>query len=104
VPPEIASDFSAVLVALETGAPAPTDPPLPTTPTTVPTSGASTGGSGTAAGSAPTTPPGVDVGFAAGNSPAERINNYVSFACRDTQNNPGPPATEPLEEPPPTSP
>ena len=53
VPPEIASDFTAVLVALETGAPAPTDPPLPTTPTTVPTSAASTGSSDTDAGSAP---------------------------------------------------
>lgn len=115
VPPEISADFDAVLVALESGAPAPTDPPLPTTPTT-PTSSQTTTPTTTATtvdpdgqidadtGSVPTSAPGVDVGYAAGNSPSERINNYVSFACRDTQNNPGPPATEPLEEPPPTSP
>ena len=111
VPPEISADFDAVLVALETGAPAPTDPPLPTSPTTVPTPTASSTSTvapdaqtDVGAGSVPTSSPGVDVGYAAGNSPSERINNYVSFACRDTQNNPGPPATEPLEEPPTTSP
>lgn len=117
VPAEISADFDAVLDALRTGTPAPTDPPLPTTPSTVPTSAVSTTDTTTEVAPpatsqteqetddsvAPTSAPGVDVGYAAGNSPSERINNYVSFECRDTQNNPGPPATQPLEEPPPTT-
>ncbi len=100
VPAEIGSDFRAVLAALESGGPPPTDPP-PDTIETVPTTLADDRPDAT--GGPPTTDTAgevlVDEGFASGTSPAERINNYVTFSCRDTQNNPGPPPTQPLEEP-----
>lgn len=31
--------------------------------------------------------------------PAQRVNDYVDFTCRDSVNNPGPAATEPLDAP-----
>lgn len=107
VPPEIADDFGLVLAALEAGVPPPTDPPGTTTPTTPPSATsvsttAATATESTEAGASATTDVAdtqVDEGFAPGNSPAERINSYVSFACRDAQNNPGPPATQPIVEP-----
>jgi hypothetical protein len=40
-----------------------------------------------------------DEGYSPGDTPAERVNSYVAFVCRDTANNPGPPATEPLPAP-----
>jgi hypothetical protein len=104
VPPEIASDFSLVLAALESGAPPPTDPPPDPAPTTE------------AAAVTPSTPPdassesgetdpvdatadevSVDEGFDPSSSPADRVNAYVDFSCRNTGNNPGPPATEPFD-------
>lgn len=100
VPPEIASDFRAVLAALESGAPPPTDPPpetIETVPSTLPEDRPDTTDDPATA-SLPVEGL-VDEGFASGTSPAERINNYVTFSCRDTQNNPGPPPTQPLEEP-----
>jgi hypothetical protein len=108
VPAEIADDFDRVLAALESGAPPPTDPPPDTTATTQPSTQPTTQPSTEASvaitvetdGSVPTGDVSVDEGFAPGNSPAERINSYVSFVCRDTANNPGPPATQPLEPPP----
>jgi hypothetical protein len=100
VPEQISADFTAVLSALEAGDPPQTDPPLPvaTTPatTTAPTE-PTTPATGTGTTSEPEV--GVDEGFAPGTSPSERINNYVDFACRGTANNPGPPATPPLEGP-----
>lgn len=121
VPVEIADDFALVLEALETGTPPPTDPPrstiqtVPRPETTPPSS------DGTVAPAAPPPPtsestddqvaagdstvPGsvvVDERFDRDNSPAERINTYVSFTCRDSDNNPGPPATQPLDPPPST--
>lgn len=105
VPDVIASDFAAVLSALEEGAPPPTDPTIVTT-TSVP---AAPGGS-----APPTVVPVTDAtgstipsegdaffdeGYGPGTSPAERVNEYVGFACRGTENNPGPPATQPLTEP-----
>lgn len=103
VPPEISSDFAAVLEALETGAPPPTDPPPETfatvppgeEPTPATTAGTETDPESTTISTAEVL---VDEGFAPGTSPSERINNYVTLACRGTQNNPGPPPTEPLEE------
>ena len=90
VPAEIADDFSMVLQALETGAPAPTDPPRATIETLlVPeTSGPNT-----------SVPAGVavDERFVRDGSPADRINSYVAFTCRDSDNNPGPPPTQPLD-------
>jgi hypothetical protein len=105
VPDVIASDFAAVLAALEDGAPPPTDPTIVTTTSLPPAPG----------GSAPPTAVPVtdasgstipsegdaffDEGYGPGTSPAERVNEYVGFACRGTENNPGPPATQPLTEP-----
>lgn len=100
VPAEIADDFTLVLQALETGAPAPTDPPratiqtLPAPQTSPPTDRpATTQPSGSVA---------VDERFDRDGSPGERVNSYVSFTCRDSDNNPGPPATQPLDAPLPT--
>jgi hypothetical protein len=33
-----------------------------------------------------------------GDTPSERVNDYVLFTCRGSGNNPGPPATEPLSD------
>ncbi len=114
VPAVIADDFALVLQALETGAPAPTDPPratiqtVPRPSTAPPTTGATTDGATTDGETAEsgTSVPGsvvVDERFDRDDSPAQRINSYVSFTCRDADNNPGPPATQPLEGPPPTA-
>jgi hypothetical protein len=126
VPAEIAGDFALVLEALETGAPAPTDPPrgtiqtVPRSETTPPSTDESAAtnepptteppsteppstddDSSTGESSVPTTIV-VDERFDRDDSPAERLNSYVSFTCRASDNNPGPPATQPLEGPPPT--
>lgn len=123
VPAVIADDFGLVLEALETGAPPPTDAPrdtIETVPppdtTTQPTGATTTSTTTTTTSTTSTTVPDasgdeeadasapasvvVDERFDRDSSPAERINSYVSFACRDTDNNPGPPATQPLEAPP----
>ena len=117
VPTEIADDFALVLQALEAGAPAPTDPPRATIQTLpAPEPPPSTDGSVTTGPSSSV--PGstavdgevdadvdgeIDERFDRDDSPAERINSYVSFNCRDSDNNPGPPATQPLDVPPPTT-
>ena len=112
VPAEIADDFALVLQALETGAPAPTDPPRATVqtvprPETTPPSSVQPATSPVPPSSTPadtdeTSVPGsvvVDERFNRDDTPADRINSYVSFTCRAADNNPGPPATQPLEEP-----
>jgi hypothetical protein len=78
VPAEIEDDFLAVIAALEA-------PPTPST-------------------SDPTTTLGADPaedfdaeGYLPDDEPNQRLNDYVQFACRDSQNNPGPPATQPLD-------
>lgn len=108
VPAEIADDFDAVLSALERGAPPPTDPPVITVASTAPVAAVTT------VPRSETVPPPTDAtgstiasagdeffdeGYGPGTSPAERVNEYVLFACRDTENNPGPPATQPLDDP-----
>lgn len=95
-PLEIAADFDLVLAALEAGLPPPTDPPPEVTappPTDPSATGDGTGPDSTAGQS-------VDEGFDPDSSPTDRINSYVAFQCRSTGNNPGPPATQPLDEPP----
>ena len=83
VPAEIRTDFDAVLADLRGEAPASTgDPDAPTTSLGTPTSD-----------------PLADEGRAPGDDPAERLSAYVDFACRSIENNPGPPATQPLSEP-----
>lgn len=94
VPIEIAGDFDAVLTALEAGAPPPTDPTTPTTPTSVPSSTSPTETAVTQS----TVDGSVDEGFDPRTSPAERVNDYVVFVCRNSENNPGPPATQPGAE------
>lgn len=98
VPAEITDDFAAVLTELETGVPAPTLPPVtqPDTPLTA---------NDTTDGTAPidSTRGAADESsefFFGGSTPAERLNEYVAFACRDAENNPGPAATQPLEDEP----
>ncbi len=116
VPAAIADDFALVLEALETGAPTPTDPPRATiqtvprpditSPSTDETPNTTEPDSTEESSSTESSPvPGsvvVDERFDRDGTPAERINSYVSFTCRDADNNPGPPATQPLEGPPPT--
>jgi hypothetical protein len=92
VPEEIRTDFLSVLAALqaEPGGAAPT---LATTPDT-----------------AATTPPpsarpvstleGFEEGYLPDDDPSSRLNAYIQFACRDSQNNPGPADTEPSLPPP----
>lgn len=79
VPPEIESDFLVVLAEIQTGD----------------------------SGSPPTTPPSTEgpadedladfdaEGRLPDDDPSERLNAYVDFTCRDSENNPGPPATPP---------
>lgn len=119
VPAAIAADFALVLQALETGNPAPTDPPratlqtLPRPETTPPSTEESV--AATVPASDPSVAPAtsdpsstlpgsvvVDERFDRDDTPADRINSYVSFTCRSADNNPGPQATQPLEGPPPS--
>jgi len=88
VPDEIDADFRAVLTELETGVPAPTLPPVtqPDLPiTTDPETGATI----------ETTPDDTIEYFFPSATSAQRVNDHVAFACRDSTNNPGPPATAP---------
>lgn len=98
VPLEIATDFDLVLEALEAGVPPPTDPPAESqvlTPESVVEA---------VTGSEPTVTfeASIDEGFDPDTSPTDRINSYVEFSCRSTGNNPGPPATQPLDDVPTT--
>lgn len=105
VPPEIVTDFTLVLTALEAGGPLPTDPPRDTVSTTPPRSEPeTTTTAGDPSATDPTATPSADVsepdaGFAPSDSPAERVNAYVEFVCRNSANNPGPPPTQPGSEP-----
>lgn len=45
-----------------------------------------------------------DEGHLPGETPSERVSAYVDFECRGNQNNPGPPATQPLSAPPTSEP
>jgi len=89
VPGEIADEFAAVLAGLQgvplPGSPAdtvdratPADPTLPGDSLSLEDDEI------------------PDEGYLPGDEPAERVNAYVEFTCRDSQNNPGPPATQPL--------
>lgn len=107
VPAEIADDFTSVLTQLETGVTAPTLAPVTQpdverpAPATAPPD-ATDVTDGTASGGTDDTVIGADPDgstefYFGGSTPAERVNDYVAFACRDSENNPGPPATPPLE-------
>jgi hypothetical protein len=86
-PPEIAADFDAVINALRTGVPA-TVPP-----TTAPPAGVT----------APLDDAYDGEGYVPDDTPSTRVNAYIDLACRNTQNNPGPPATQPDDIAPPTT-
>lgn len=92
VPADIADDFAAVLTELETGITAPTLAPV-----TQPDQPLATAGTATAGTTDGATDESTDF-FFGGSTPAERVNDYVAFACRDSENNPGPAATQPLED------
>ncbi len=129
-PPEIEVEFAAVLNELETGVPA-TLPPgsvvlppitVPPTITISPPTTASDLSEPTVPSTAPATsvvtesaaptstfaPPEegetfLEEGYLPDETPAQRVNAYIDAACRNTQNNPGPPATQPGGVPAPTS-
>ena len=46
----------------------------------------------------PVADPFPEEGWGPEDDPALRVNAYVDFECRGVQNNPGPPATQPLSE------
>jgi len=99
VPPEISGEFTAVLALLQ-GKPVPVTQPEVTELTAtqqVATAETSTPGDGTGPdGSAvPVDDVFFNEGYLPGDDPTERLNAYVNFVCRDSQNNPGPPATQP---------
>ena len=92
VPEEIRNDFLSVLAALQAD-PSGATATLATTPDT-----------------AVTTPPpsvstastllGFEEGYLPDDDASSRLNAYIQFACRDSQNNPGPADTEPPPPPP----
>jgi hypothetical protein len=92
VPEEIRNDFLSVLAALQAD-PGGATVTLATTPDT-----------------ALTTPPpsvstastllGFEEGYLPDDDASSRLNAYIQFACRDSQNNPGPADTEPPPPPP----
>lgn len=129
VPAEVRADFEAVLARLRSAPATTTTTPPSTVPITgrptTSTSSTTTTTSSTASdsstdpqnsspgstqlgpGSVPQeTPPGgtldFEEGYSPSDEPATRINAYVEFACDRSDNNPGPPPTEP-ETPAPTT-
>jgi hypothetical protein len=114
-PDEIAAEFAAVLRELETGVPATLPPgsvalpPITLPPglvaTTAPPSGSSPSSTNapTPDSSVPAStiaPPAegetfLEEGYLPDETPAQRVNAYIDFTCRNSQNNPGPPATPP---------
>ena len=94
VPAEIRADFLTVMAALQAGpvggSAATTSPTLASPPET------------SIAGTAPpTTGEDFEEGYTPDADAAQRLNAYIQFACRDSQNNPGPADTQP--EPPPVT-
>ena len=92
VPEEIRADFMSVLAALQAD-PSGVDATFPTTPDTAVTTPAPSVSTGS-------TFPGVDEGYLPDDDASSRLNAYIQFACRDSQNNPGPADTEPPPPPP----
>ena len=98
VPPEIAPDFAAVLADLQ-GEPVPTFEP---DPASVSVPGASTipaavdtdpGGYVPIEGDDPS-----DEGYLPSEDPTARLSAYVDYTCAGSLNNPGPPATQPIDD------
>lgn len=95
VPDAIKNDFLSVLAALQDD-PSGANETLATASETVLTTPPPSPHA------ASTTFPGVDEGYLPDDDAASRLNAYIQFACRDSQNNPGPSDTEP-EPPEPSS-
>ena len=92
VPEEIRNDFLSVLAALQadpSGATATLATTLDTAVTTPPPSV-----------STASTLLGFEEGYLPDDDASSRLNAYIQFACRDSQNNPGPADTEPPPPPP----
>lgn len=103
VPAEIADDFGAVLAGLQ-GRPLPTVAPdsvPPSSPGADSTDPPVTDPAVTDPADGSVLPP-ADAGFDEGrfnsDTPSQRLNDYVTFVCRDSDNNPGPAATQPLDD------
>ena len=99
VPTEVRPDFEAVLAELRAGGQA-------TVPTTAPISSVDLDApTGTDDRADTTLPPGSTVsgtevfeeGYTPGETPAARIGAYIDFACDRSENNPGPPPTQPSD-------
>jgi hypothetical protein len=117
VPTEIEGEFRAVIDALESGTRASGPGDESADPSDDPSGAARTIAPAVTAAPDPTDEPGVTLatvdtsppsdeqlfaeeGWLPDDDPAVRVNEYVEFACRDTINNPGPPATVPDAAPP----
>ena len=102
VPVEISNQFNAVLAGLK-GEPLPViepvgEPEISQPSTTIESAVGTTALSGDSQPSGSSFPEGdafFDEGYLPGDDPAERLNAYVDLVCRDNQNNPGPPASQP---------
>lgn len=93
VPAEIRDDFLAVLAQLQAG---------PTSTVATPATTASPDSTGPPS-TVTTTIEDFEEGYTPDDNPALRLNAYIQFACTDSQNNPGPPETQPMTPPPPTT-
>jgi hypothetical protein len=92
VPGEIRNDFLAVLAALQAD-PAGATVTLATSPGTAVTTPAPSA-------SVASTLEGFEEGYLPDDDASSRLNAYIQFVCRDSQNNPGPADTEPSLPPP----
>ncbi len=96
VPTEIRADFMSVLAALQAD-PSGSGVTFPTTPDTAVTTPPPSASPATV-----TTVEDFEEGYVPDSDASSRLNEYIDFACRDSQNNPGPADTQP-EPPPPSS-
>ena len=93
VPEEIRDDFLSVLAGLQAD-PSGVDATFPTTPDTAVDDTAAVGLAGQS------TLEDFEEGYLPDDDASSRLNAYIQFACRDSQNNPGPADTEPAPPPP----
>jgi hypothetical protein len=94
VPDEIRNDFLSVLAALQA------DPSGVTVTQAATPDTAVTRPPASAAPVSATTVEDFEEGYLPDEDASSRLNAYIQFACRDSQNNPGPADTEPLPPPP----
>jgi hypothetical protein len=99
VPPEVRSDFEAVLAQLRAGSPAtvPTTAPISSVDLDAPTVTDDRADTTQAPGSTVAGTQVFEEGYTPGETPAARIGAYIDFACDRSANNPGPPPTQPSE-------